>query len=84
MGAATAGNELCFTIGHSSRSVAEMAEVLHEAGADCIVDVRTVPRSRTMCPRLYGGAVIGATSPTTCWPRAPTFAIFSHGKIRRT
>jgi hypothetical protein len=28
-------------------------------------------------PRLYGGAVIGASSPTTCWPRAPTFAIFS-------
>ena len=47
MGAATAGNERYFTIGHSSRSVAEMAELLREAGADCIVDVRTVPRSRT-------------------------------------
>jgi len=47
MGAATAGNESYFTIGHSSRSVAEMAELLREAGADCIVDVRTVPRSRT-------------------------------------
>jgi uncharacterized protein (DUF488 family) len=47
MGAATAGNERYFTIGHSSRSVAEIAKLLREAGADCIVDVRTVPRSRT-------------------------------------
>jgi hypothetical protein len=47
MGAETAGNERYFTIGHSSRSVAQMAELLREAGADCIVDVRSIPRSRT-------------------------------------
>jgi|SRR5690242_2618671 uncharacterized protein (DUF488 family) len=47
MGAAIAGKERYFTIGHSSRSVAQMAELLREAGADCIVDVRSIPRSRT-------------------------------------
>ena len=36
-----------FTIGHSTRSVPELADLLREAGADLVVDVRTVPRSRT-------------------------------------
>ena len=36
-----------FTIGHSTRSVEELVSLLHEAGADLIADVRTVPRSRT-------------------------------------
>ena len=35
------------TVGHSTRSVAELAGLLREAGADLVVDVRTVPRSRT-------------------------------------
>lgn len=36
-----------YTIGHSTRSVGELAALLHEAGADLVADVRTVPRSRT-------------------------------------
>lgn len=36
-----------YTIGHSTRTVAELAALLHEAGADLVADVRTVPRSRT-------------------------------------
>ena len=36
-----------YTIGHSTRSVAELVDLLREAGADLVVDVRTVPRSRT-------------------------------------
>jgi uncharacterized protein (DUF488 family) len=36
-----------FTIGHSTRSVPELADLLREAGSDFVVDVRTVPRSRT-------------------------------------
>jgi len=36
-----------FTIGHSTRSVAELAGLLQQAGADLVVDVRAVPRSRT-------------------------------------
>jgi uncharacterized protein (DUF488 family) len=36
-----------FTVGHSTRSVEELAGLLREAGADFIADVRTVPRSRT-------------------------------------
>ena len=35
------------TVGHSTRTVAELAGLLREAGADLVVDVRTVPRSRT-------------------------------------
>ena len=36
-----------YTIGHSTRPIAEFIDLLHEAGADCVVDVRSVPRSRT-------------------------------------
>jgi uncharacterized protein (DUF488 family) len=36
-----------YTVGHSTRSVAELVELLRQAGADLVVDVRTVPRSRT-------------------------------------
>ncbi len=36
-----------FTIGHSTRTVEELVSLLREAGADTVVDVRTVPRSRT-------------------------------------
>ena len=35
-----------FTIGHSTRSVAEFAELLQQAGAGFVVDVRAFPRSR--------------------------------------
>jgi uncharacterized protein (DUF488 family) len=40
------GVEPFFTIGHSARSIDEIAALLGEAGATMIVDVRTVPRSR--------------------------------------
>ena len=40
------GGSPFYTIGHSTRSVAELAHLLREAGADLVVDVRTVPRSR--------------------------------------
>ena len=36
-----------FTIGHSTRSVGELVGLLREAGVDLLVDVRSVPRSRT-------------------------------------
>ncbi|HEY5070500.1 MAG TPA: DUF488 domain-containing protein [Caulobacteraceae bacterium] len=36
-----------FTIGHSVRSVGEVADLLNDAGADMVVDVRSMPRSRT-------------------------------------
>jgi uncharacterized protein (DUF488 family) len=35
-----------FTIGHSTRTVEELVGLLREAGADLVVDIRTVPRSR--------------------------------------
>lgn len=35
-----------FTIGHSTRSVEELADLLQAVGADRIVDVRKFPRSR--------------------------------------
>ena len=41
------GGSPFYTVGHSTRSVAELAGLLREAGADLVVDVRTVPRSRT-------------------------------------
>jgi uncharacterized protein (DUF488 family) len=36
-----------FTIGHSTRTIAELVELLRQSGAQIVVDVRTVPRSRT-------------------------------------
>jgi uncharacterized protein (DUF488 family) len=36
-----------FTIGHSTRPVAELIALLAENGVDLLVDIRTVPRSRT-------------------------------------
>jgi uncharacterized protein (DUF488 family) len=36
-----------YTIGHSTRTVAELVELLRGAEANFVVDVRTVPRSRT-------------------------------------
>ncbi|WP_372783286.1 DUF488 family protein [Phenylobacterium sp.] len=35
-----------FTIGHSTRALAEFGDLLQEAGADLVVDVRSMPRSR--------------------------------------
>jgi len=36
-----------FTIGHSTRAVGELVALLHENRIDLLVDIRTVPRSRT-------------------------------------
>jgi uncharacterized protein (DUF488 family) len=36
-----------FTIGHSTRTIEEFVVLLKEAGVRLVVDVRTVPRSRT-------------------------------------
>ena len=38
---------MIFTIGHSTRSVAELVGLLRQASVDLLVDVRSVPRSRT-------------------------------------
>lgn len=36
-----------FTIGHSNRSLEELVELLREPGVERLVDIRTIPRSRT-------------------------------------
>ena len=36
-----------FTIGHSTRTVAEFVDLLRELNVDLVVDVRSMPRSRT-------------------------------------
>jgi uncharacterized protein (DUF488 family) len=36
-----------FTIGHSTRTIAEFAELLGVGGVRMVIDIRTVPRSRT-------------------------------------
>jgi uncharacterized protein (DUF488 family) len=40
-------NAAFYTIGHSTRSIGEFVDLLQRAGAAMVVDVRTVPRSRT-------------------------------------
>ncbi len=43
----TRNTAIFYTIGHSTRSLDEFVGLLKSAGADMLVDVRTVPRSRT-------------------------------------
>jgi uncharacterized protein (DUF488 family) len=43
----TSDEKRLFTIGHSTRTLGEFVEILKCAGVDLVVDVRTVPRSRT-------------------------------------
>ena len=43
----TAIRPILYTIGHSTRAVEELIEVLASAAVECVVDVRGIPRSRT-------------------------------------
>lgn len=45
-----------FTIGHSTRPVAELAGLLQQAGAGLVIDVRAIPRSRTN-PQFNAGTL---------------------------
>lgn len=36
-----------YTVGHSTRSLDELVEVLRSASVTCLVDIRKIPRSRT-------------------------------------
>ena len=36
-----------YTIGHSTRTIAEFVDLLRESAVDLVVDVRSIPRSRT-------------------------------------
>ena len=36
-----------FTVGHSTRTIEEFVDLLRAADVACVVDIRTVPRSRT-------------------------------------
>jgi uncharacterized protein (DUF488 family) len=47
-----------FTIGHSTRLIAEFLTLLQEVGVDLLVDVRSIPRSRTN-PQFNADALPG-------------------------
>jgi len=51
-----------FTIGHSTRSVTELADLLRQSRVAQIVDVRTIPRSRTN-PQFNADVLPGALAP---------------------
>jgi uncharacterized protein (DUF488 family) len=46
-GAASVTMSAFFTIGHSTRTLAEFVDLLRESNVDLVVDVRSMPRSRT-------------------------------------
>ena len=48
-----------FTIGHSTRTVCELADLLRGADVDFVVDVRTIPRSRTN-PQFNRDTLLGS------------------------
>jgi uncharacterized protein (DUF488 family) len=51
-----------FTIGHSTRTLEDFAALLRESGVDCVVDVRTMPRSRTN-PQFNGDSLPRSLAP---------------------
>jgi uncharacterized protein (DUF488 family) len=51
-----------FTIGHSTRSIAEFMNLLAQAQIEIVVDVRTVPRSRAN-PQFNRGGLPATLSP---------------------
>ena len=59
-----------FTIGHSTRPIAEFLALLQEVGVDLLVDVRSIPRSRTN-PQFNADALPGLSlrlgSPTVIY-----------------
>lgn len=40
-------NGTIFTVGHSTRSIEEFVEILRNVGVAQLIDVRSIPRSRT-------------------------------------
>lgn len=51
-----------FTIGHSTRTIAEFVDLLRESRVDFVVDVRTIPRSRAN-PQFNGDTFPEALKP---------------------
>jgi uncharacterized protein (DUF488 family) len=51
-----------YTIGHSTRAIAEFAGLLGESGIELVVDVRAIPRSRTN-PQFNGDALPASLAP---------------------
>lgn len=51
-----------FTIGHSTRTIAEFVDLLRESRVDFVVDVRSIPRSRTN-PQFNGDSLPGTLAP---------------------
>ena len=51
-----------FTIGHSTRTIAEFAGLLRQSAVDLLVDVRSIPRSRTN-PQFNGESLPQALAP---------------------
>ena len=51
-----------FTIGHSTRTIAEFVELLQESRVDLVVDVRSMPRSRSN-PQFNGESLPEALAP---------------------
>ena len=52
-----------YTIGHGTRSLQDFVELLKEVGVTLVVDVRTVPRSRTN-PQYNGDALPDSLAPS--------------------
>jgi uncharacterized protein (DUF488 family) len=48
-----------FTIGHSTRTIGEFVALLQQVAVDLVVDVRSIPRSRTN-PQFNGDALLRA------------------------
>ena len=72
-----ASASVVLTIGHSTRTLEELARLLHAHGVTRLVDVRTVPRSRhnpqfnrDTLPATLRGAQINYVASASLIPRA--------------
>ena len=78
-----------FTIGHSTRTLAEFMSLLEEVQVDLVVDVRLIPCSRTnpqfnldVLPEALAAAGIGYRHLLTLGGRRPPSTIFDCGATR--
>ena len=71
-----------FTIGHSTRTIVEFVDLLRESGVDLVIDVRSMPRSRTN-PQFNQESLPEALAPWQIGYRAYRRARRPAGKVAR-
>jgi uncharacterized protein (DUF488 family) len=70
-----------FTIGHATRTIVEFADLLRESGVNLVVDVRSIPRSRTN-PQFNQQGLPEALAPWRGNPRGAELSPNAYWRVR--